>query len=135
MRIFSRILHEMRFHGIVLDVACSSLERARILNADFREPLLPERSGHPKFPPCTKRESALDKLHRPFDRHPAFDREDDVEMVGHDYEFVETELVLSAVFVDNLQEQVGGAVRLQSVSFVPCRGGHEERARAGYGIL
>jgi len=52
-------------------------------------------------------------------------------MVGHDYEFVQTEFALRAVLVESFQKQACGSIGLQSVSLVPSARGHEERARSG----
>jgi hypothetical protein len=56
--------------------------------------------------------NSFDQLDRPFHRDFWTNRNQDVEMVGHDHKGMEAELALRAVLVKRPDEEAGGAVRL-----------------------
>ena len=88
-------------HRIVTDVARGSLKRIRAQNANLREPLLPEWRLRCKFLPRAKGKPAFHELNGTFDRHPAFDGEQKMKMIGHDHEFMEPKFVLGAIVVEH----------------------------------
>ncbi len=89
---------------IIPDVFAAVQECIGILNAHFRETLLPDRRAETKFPPCPEGKAAFDELDGSFDCHLAFDGEEYVEVIRHDYEFVQAEFSLGTIAVEHAHE-------------------------------
>jgi hypothetical protein len=93
---------------------------------------LPNWRPHREFFPCPKGKPALDELDGSLNSGNAIDGEQQVEMVRHDYEIVQSKFVLSAIVVKNAQEQSGSPIGLQEVLLSPGRGCDEKRANFAF---
>ena len=91
----------MRGHWIISDVARRFLKSVGVQNAHLRKSFLPKRSLRPKFLSRSKREAALDKLNRPLNRRTRFDRDQQMNMVVHNHEFVQAKNSTNSIFVKN----------------------------------
>ncbi len=91
-------------HRIAPNVFRNAAIGLSVQNAHLRESLLPDRRHEPKFASGSKRESSLNELHSPLDCHIAVDRQQNVEMIGHDDEFMETKFSLRTIVAENLNE-------------------------------
>jgi hypothetical protein len=91
-----------------------------IQNPYFGEAFLPEGRSYSKLFACAKRKSSLDELDRAFHGHVPSDSKQQMKVVGHDHKFMKREFSLRAVFVESLNEELCGAIRLQQVSLSPC---------------
>jgi hypothetical protein len=78
--------------------------------------------------------ATLDELHRALDGHFAFDGEQEMKVIGHDYEIVQPEFVLRAIVIQDAQEQSCGPIGLKEVLLVPCRGCNEKRASPSFHV-
>jgi len=74
---------------------------------------LPDWRLYPEFPARAERESAFNKLHGALDRNFASNSDQQMEMIRHDYKFMQTVLVLRPIFVQSSHEQLGGAGGLE----------------------
>jgi hypothetical protein len=59
---------------------------------------LSAKSVHPQLSSCAEREAAFDELNGAFDRHLTTDGQQQVKMVRHNHEFVQTKFSLRAIF-------------------------------------
>ena len=89
----------MPHHRVVPNVFSGFQERIGIADPYFREAFLPDWCDEPKLPSCSKRKPSLNELHCPLNRHVRPNREQSMEVIGHDYEFMEPEFALAAVVV------------------------------------
>ena len=78
-----------------------------ILDAMFGEARLPDFEVRLQLLFDSERESALDALHSLLQRNLGRGREQHVEVIRHQHEFVEREAALATVFLTHLNEQFG----------------------------
>ena len=88
-------------HKIVPNIFVDLLECFDVIDTNFRKPLLPDWRPEPQFPPCSKCKPTLDELHGAFDRRIAFNSQQQIEMIGHDDEFVQAEFPFAAIFAEH----------------------------------
>lgn len=70
-----------------------------------------------QFFPSPKSEASLYELHRALNGGVAINGEENVEVIRHDDEFVQTEFVLRAVVVENPDEESGRPFGLEHGTF------------------
>ena len=99
-----RLARKVPRNGIVPDIFACLPKRVGIGDTHLREAFLPDRGAESKLPSGPEREATLDELQRSLDADVAFDREQGMEVVGHDDEFVESELSLGAIVVQHADE-------------------------------
>ena len=97
-----------------------------VTNPMLIEPRSPDRAAKPRLFASTKRESALDELHRFFKRNIGRRRYQQMDMVGHEGEFMHLHPLLSSVGADYIEQKLAKLVRLQNESSLEGRKGNEE---------
>ena len=85
-----------------MNIAPDTLEGFSIEDANLRKSFLPDRRLECELAARSKRESTFYKPHGTFNREIRTHRDQGVEMVRHDHEFVQAEFSLAAVFVQNI---------------------------------
>jgi hypothetical protein len=96
--------HETRSYGIVVDIVTPGLERLGVKNAGLVKAFLPNWGGETQLLSRPKRETAFHKLNGTFDRHARTDGDEEVEMIWHHHEGVESELSSGAIVTQCFNE-------------------------------
>src|ERR1035438_10405547 len=110
-------------HRIRMNIFANFQETIAILQANFRKALLPNRRAKSEFPSRSKRKATLDQLNRLFYRHIRSDRDQHMKVVRHDHKFVKEVFSLLPVVIKNVDQESGGAGRLQEAHFGSGGGG------------
>src|ERR1700674_4951803 len=131
VRIICACRHQETLYRIRMNMFNDLQESLPLIHPDFRKSLLPNRSAEPKFPPGPKRKTASHKLHRLLHGHLRAHRDQHMEVIRHDYKFVEKIFPLLAIMIEHVNHQPGRASGLQKSAFLPSRGSHEEGTLAG----
>ena len=109
--------NQMPNHRIVPNVFGHSYISVGTRHAHFGKSSLPDRKSESEFASCPKCESAFYELHRFPDADVLIDCEQQVEMVGHDDEFVETKFLLRTIVIENADEEASGSTARRQISF------------------
>lgn len=117
----------MNADGIFLDVMAVGFAGCGILHAEFFEAVLPY--GHFRFE--AEGETSFDELHGFLDGDIRGRRKEEVDVVRHEDERVESVAALGAVVAQELEEQVCVRVRLEDTAAIRGDGGDEEGAQFG----
>jgi len=96
MRILLRRIDKPRFHRVFRNVRTVLLHTLLIHYLHLGETTLPNFSQHPELFLYAKGEPALDQLHCLFDRHAVMNREEHVDMIGHDDKIVKPEFLFNS---------------------------------------
>ena len=72
-------------------------------------------------------ETALDELQCLFQRDFRCRCQQQVEMIGHDYKFMQEKPTLSSILLKNIHQELSHAIRLKKRATSVCRRGHEKR--------
>src|ERR1700731_2353377 len=109
IRIVCCCLHEETLHRVRMNIFTHSQEGLPLMHPDLRKPFLPNWGAEPKFASCPKGKTALDQLNRLFHSHLAAQRDEQMEVVGHNYEFVKKILPLFAIVIEHFDEKTNCA--------------------------
>lgn len=104
------------------------LERLRIENTDLGESFLPDGSAEAQFLSCPKCEATLHKLHSALDCHARTNGDHEVEVIGHDYERMQSKFSCCTVVAKRLEKQGRRAFGLKQAFTSPDAGGNEKYA-------
>jgi len=91
------------------------------------EAFLPYFKGEIHFPFRAKGETALDELQSLFQWDFRCRCQQQVEMIGHDYKFMQEKPSLSSILRKNIHQELSHAIRLEKRATSVCRRGHEKR--------
>jgi len=91
------------------------------------EAFLPYFKGEIHFPFRAKGETALDELQSLFQWDFRCRCQQQVEMIGHDYKFMQEKPSLSPILRKNIHQELCHAIRLEKRATSVCRRGHEKR--------
>ena len=101
------------FDRVLGDIRTMGLEVLLVQHLHFRESSLPHLAFVAKFMRQTMRKPTLDQLHRFFDCHIADNLDEKMDVIGHDHKIVELDAMLGDERPQNVDEEVGIALRLQ----------------------
>ena len=95
------------------DIRAMVLEVFVVIHPQFRESALPDLARVAGFALEAKRKAPFDELHRFFDGHVAEDRQQQMQMIGHDDEVVEVKSFCRDARAQHIDQQGRVAVGLQ----------------------
>src|SRR5579864_6239744 len=121
----------MSGYRIVMNVFPHSLERFGVQNPNLRKSLLPDGRVRSELASSSKGKSTLDELHGALNGQIASDSQQQVEVVGHDNEFVQAEFSFLPVVVQDLYEELRGSIGLEKVPLPRDRRSDKECSSAG----
>src|SRR6266436_3572373 len=104
VRIIRACGHQKALHRIRMNIFNDFQESLSLVDPDFRKSLLPNRSAEPKLAPSPKRETAFDELDRLLHGHLRAHRDQQMEVIRHDYKFVEKIFPLPAIMIENVNQ-------------------------------
>ena len=128
------LLHDASDNRILSDVIRMSPIVCRIPNAMIHVPSLPYLYVQPEFLSDPIGESALNELHSPFqcDRSGC---EEEMKVIGHDYELVKQEFVFAAVVEKGVYEQLCHVLALKERTMLPRTRSNEVDAPTRRGVI
>src|SRR6266446_7761962 len=98
-QILFRCQDQSALYRVVANVLSNLRIRRRVQNPEFRKTLLPKWGFHAQFLAGAERESALDELDRFLNADFTSHGQEQMKVVRHDHEFMQSELSLCAIFV------------------------------------
>ena len=111
-----------------MDVIAMIIVVLFVSNAMIRKALLPDKIGIAEFPLGSKRKATLDVLQSFFEGNIFRRREHQVEVIGHDDEFVEEKAALRAIVGKDVDQESGSLIGLEDGASSIGHGCEEERS-------